>query len=649
MTDGPFTLAATATSALPVTFSVLSGPATSGGANGSTITLTGATGAVTIRASQAGNGNYLPAATIDRTFTVIAAAVAPTVATAPASRTATVGNDVTFSVLATGTAPLTYVWKHGGSVVGANSETLTLASISSANAGTYTVTVSNAAGSATASAVLSVTPVTQSITFPALADRAANAGSIALTASATSGLEIEYTVVAGPATVSGTTLILTSEAGYVTVRASQSGNADYFPAADVERSFTVSPAPAAPAFVLQPSSLSLTGGAVVTLTGAATGFPAPTYQWRKNGRDIAGATESTLTVVRATPADSGTYQLIATNPHGSAASNEAIVVISKLGQSITFETPTSPKPVGTAITLTATASSGLPVGYSIVSGAGLISGGRLVSQSTSVVVRATQPGNASVDAAIPVNRTFSFTVNGSAPFFTSAPEDTFVDVGSVLTLSASALGTPTPSFRWEKNGTPLQNATGGVLTLRSVTVVDAGTYTVTATNAVGSTSASAVITVRAGPENSGSSSDRVMSVGHLTNLAIRGTIKSGESLVAGFVVSGTAAQRILIRALGPTLAASPFNLTGTAPNPQLTVCRGDTVLRTNDDWFRDSAADHLSVAAAEVGACELAPTSLDAAVMLNLEPGAYTVQVAPSSSDSTVGGLCLIEIYEVPK
>ena len=72
--DVPFAISATASSLLPVSFSILNGPAT---ISGNTITITGA-GTVTVRASQAGNGTYLAATNVDQTFTVNKASLAVT-------------------------------------------------------------------------------------------------------------------------------------------------------------------------------------------------------------------------------------------------------------------------------------------------------------------------------------------------------------------------------------------------------------------------------------------------------------------------------------------------------------------------------------------------------------------------------------------
>ncbi len=86
------------------------------------------------------------------------AATAPAITTQPAGRTVTEGATVTFSVVASGTAPLSYQWlKNGANIAGATSASLTLTAVTTASAGTYSVRVSNTAGSATsAGATLTV-------------------------------------------------------------------------------------------------------------------------------------------------------------------------------------------------------------------------------------------------------------------------------------------------------------------------------------------------------------------------------------------------------------------------------------------------------------------------------------------------------------
>ena len=129
----------------------------------------------------------------------------------------------------------------------------------------------------------------------------------------------------------------------------------------------------------------------------------------------------------------------------------------------------------------------------------------------------------------------------------------------------------------------------------------------------------------------------------LANLSGRGLSAPGAPLIAGFVIAGTAPQRVLVRGIGPTLGASPFNLPGALPNPQLTLFRDSAAIKTNDDWFRDADATSIREAAAKAGAFPLGGQSLDAAMLLYLEPGAYTAQVAGAGNAI---GIALIEVYE---
>ena len=132
------------------------------------------------------------------------------------------------------------------------------------------------------------------------------------------------------------------------------------------------------------------------------------------------------------------------------------------------------------------------------------------------------------------------------------------------------------------------------------------------------------------------------------NVAARGLVAPGAPLIAGFVVAGPAPQRVLIRGVGPRLAAAPFNVAGALANPSLTLFRNDTVVRTNDDWFREAEATLIAQAASRAAAFALGAQSLDASMLLFLEPGAYTAQVSgPANANAANGaGIALIEIYE---
>ncbi|WP_158277465.1 immunoglobulin domain-containing protein [Opitutus sp. ER46] len=198
--------------------------------------------------------------------------------------------------------------------------------------GTYavvaTVDDTDFEGSANGTLVISrPAPQAQEITFAALPDVLSDAAPITLVATASSELPVTFTLVSGPATLSGRTLTLTGETGTVTVRASQAGNDFYSPAADVTRSFAVAAATEAPRITTQPASVSALRGESATFTVVATGRPAPTYQWRRNGTAIPGATAATCTIAAVQPSDAGSYDVAATNVAGTAVSTLARLTV----------------------------------------------------------------------------------------------------------------------------------------------------------------------------------------------------------------------------------------------------------------------------------------------------------------------------------
>ncbi|MBS0631647.1 MAG: hypothetical protein JSS11_07010 [Verrucomicrobia bacterium] len=385
----PFGVAATADSGLTVGLTVVSGPAT---ISAGVVTLTGA-GTVTVRAAQAGGGNYAAATPVDRSFTVapapltitaddksrtygaanpsftlrysgfvnnetaaaITAPVAATAATAASAVNTTTGYPITLSggsaanyvlTLVPGTLTVTpatltvtadnkfrayntanpaLTFAYSGFVNGEDASVVTpVPSIAttadlSSPVGTYPITLSG--GSAAnytlvrVPGVLTVTAAAQTITFSAPADQVYGAAPFALGGTASSGLRISYTVLSGPATVTGGTLTITGT-GVVTLRADQAGDSTYGAAAGVEQSFTIGKAPLTVTAVNQSRAY---GAANPALTLSYSGF-------------VYNETAAVLTAapVAATLADStspvvvGGYPITVT---GGAAANYAITPV----------------------------------------------------------------------------------------------------------------------------------------------------------------------------------------------------------------------------------------------------------------------------------------------------------------------------------
>lgn len=125
------------------------------------------------------------------------------------------------------------------------------------------------------------------------------------------------------------------------------------------------------------------------------------------------------------------------------------------------------------------------------------------------------------------------------------------------------------------------------------------------------------------------------------NLSLRGRAGSGDStLIAGVVVGGTGPVNLLLRAVGPGLAA--FGVEGVLPRPRLSLFSGSNLIRSNEGWSTVPFFADLSGAARAAGAFPLVSASLDSALTVIVNPGSYTIQVA--GADGSVGEV-LTEVY----
>ncbi|MSU49787.1 MAG: hypothetical protein EXS37_11995 [Opitutus sp.] len=128
------------------------------------------------------------------------------------------------------------------------------------------------------------------------------------------------------------------------------------------------------------------------------------------------------------------------------------------------------------------------------------------------------------------------------------------------------------------------------------------------------------------------------------NISTRSRIATAnDSLIAGFVIGGTASRTVLLRAVGPSLTA--FGVTDALPRAIVQLFRDQTVIASNDDW---TVADPTRLIAAfdRVGAFRFASNnSRDAALLVTLPPGPYTMQASGASGAT---GTVLVEAYEVP-
>ena len=264
----------------------------------------------------------------------------------------------------------------------------------------------------------------QTIDFPPLGTVVGGVNTVAygaaplsLSATASSGLPISYTLSAGaPATVSGSAAhgyaLTITGAGTFTITASQAGNAQYSAAAPVTQTLQATPAP----LTVTAGDLSPEYG---TFNPANPGFTFTVTGFVNNDPPslVTGAPNFTTNPTVTATSPQGTYQIIPTLGTLKANANYTfakfvdgtLTVTGTVPQTIAFTLPSAPVTYGFApIALNATASSGGPIKYILVSGPATISGSTLtIAGAGTIVVKATQGGYEQYAAATPVQQTLT--------------------------------------------------------------------------------------------------------------------------------------------------------------------------------------------------------------------------------------------------
>ena len=140
------------------------------------------------------------------------------------------------------------------------------------------------------------------------------------------------------------------------------------------------------------------------------------------------------------------------------------------------------------------------------------------------------------------------------------------------------------------------------------------------------------------------------STARMVNISTRGYVGTGgEIMIPGFVVSSEGSRTFLIRAVGPRLAS--LGVAGVLPDPQLALYKRrpgtatDDLVLQNDDWSNVAGSATTASVATQVGAFSLSAGSKDAAFVVTLSPGSYTVH---ASGVGGATGVALVEVYLVP-
>ena len=361
-----------------------------------------------------------------------------------------------------------------------------------------------------------------------------------------------------------------------------------------------------PSILTPPTNQNAFAGGSVTLSLAVTGTVPMTYQWFRDGAPVPGATSSSLTLTDARPSQSGSFAVRITNFAGTVTSAAAVVTIA---------------PVSRISNLSIRSQIGGNTGPLTV---GLTIGGAGTAGAKPVLLRAAGPTLAGfgVDGTLADPQLAIL----SGPNII-AQNDDWAGNAEVAATSA-AVGAFGFSSATSKDAALAHSAASGGYTVRI--------------NGTGDGSGVALAEVYdASPADS-----FVLSTPRLTNVSALTHVGTGSDvLITGFSITGATPKTVLIRGIGPTLAA--FGVTGALADPKLELFQAGsgTATSANDNWGAAANATQIASAAAGVGAFALASDSKDAVLLLALPPGSYTAQVSGAGTET---GLALVEVYEIP-
>jgi hypothetical protein len=386
----------------------------------------------------------------------------------------------------------------------------------------------------------------------------------------------------------------------------------------------------------QPADAEAANYAPAVLRVAVTGSGPITYQWRKDGQPIEGATGPSYSVAGSPPwavFGVGNYDVVVSAPHSSVTSRPAQVTWG--GITVELQSVRNIRiPAGASVNVSA-----------VVSGAHPPFSYQWAHQNGSNLPGATSATLSLRDIQSSDADSYAVTVTDSAGHHEYSNFQLIVVPLAAdritITSPPSATGNPpmlvvaatgATSYQWRLNGQPILNATSA-----SLVAPAPGTYDVMLYTADGAGVISPSVVVTGGDSR-------------LVNLSALGFAGEGEeTLVQGFVLQGDpqfSDLTPLVRSVGPGLV--PLNVEGVLPDPQLRILNASGgVLARNDNWSISDpyglSSPVLPTDMAARGAFPLAAGSLDSALQLRaIAPGRYMVHASDSQGRS---GRVLNEIY----
>lgn len=263
----------------------------------------------------------------------------------------------------------------------------------------------------------------------------------------------------------------------------------------------------APMIAIAPASVSVAAGQPASFSVTVSGTAPLSYQWQRNGNDIAGATDASYSIAAPSEADSGALlRVVVTNAAGTATSSAAVLSVGVAvvaAPSIIVQPQSASTLDGTGATFSVAAQGTDPFifrwrrnGTDIADATGSSYTTPALAVPDSGAVYSVVVSNA---AGSVTSANATLTVTPVPPSIASAPAPVAVSVGQIATFSVTAAGTAPLAYQWRRNGVVIAGATSASYATSAAALADNGAlFSVVVSNAAASaTSANAALSVSA--------------------------------------------------------------------------------------------------------------------------------------------------------
>jgi hypothetical protein len=355
-----------------------------------------------------------------------------------------------------------------------------------------------------------------------------------------------------------------------------------------------------PSVFAQPvSSESASFGGHVHLGVAASGTNL-SYQWRKNGANLAGAIFPSLDLPNASAADAGTYDVVVTNVLGSVITQAAAVTVSS-------------QPAVSRVANISTRSI-IGVGDNVQIAGFVVSG----SSTKTVLIRASGPALTALGVSGALADPVLELHSGASILATNDDWSSEPAQADAIRTAGATVG----AFTWAN----------GSKDAAIIITLNPGTYSAIVSGKNSGIGVALVEVYEISPDTS-----------TLVNISTRSAVGVGDNVqIAGFVIGGATPKTVLIRASGPALTG--LGVSAALADPVLELHSEAAILATNDNWSSDpTKADAIRTAGATVGAFTWTNGSKDAAILVTLNPGVYSAVISDKNGGT---GVALVEVYD---